>query len=132
MVFNGPEIESKTAYEIETELGGSGPNRTGFGGRPKLINFYMEDGDVAALPVLDKLDVDALCCGKTVPVLTVLDAHGGAETRVCGVKVTKAEGVVTEITFVALRPVTFTVASGTWAIDEQPVHDNPGSGKSAF
>ena len=111
---------SKTAYEIESELKGSAADRTGFGGRPELINFYMEDGDVAALPVLDKLDVDALCCGKTVPVLTVLDANGGAKTHVCGVEVTKAEGVVTEIKFVASSElsVTLTVASGAWAIDE--------------
>jgi len=111
---------SKTAYEIESELKGSAVVRTGFGGRPELINFYMEDGDVAALPVLDKLDVDALCCGKTVPVLTVLDANGGAKTYVCGVEVTKAEGAVTKIKFVTSSKlsVTLTVASGVWAIDE--------------
>lgn len=111
---------SKTAYEIESELKGSAVDRTGFGGRPELINFYMEDGDVAALPVFDKLDVDALCCGKTIPVLTVLDDNGGAKTHVCSVEVTKSEGVVTEIKFVASSELsmTFTVASGEWAIDE--------------
>ena len=114
---------SKTAYEIESELRGSAVDRTGFGGRPELINFYVKStSDLSALPVLDKLDVDALCCGKTVPVLTVLDDNKGTSTYVCSVDITKTEGVVTEIQFTPVNVgawfVTFTVADGTWAFAE--------------
>lgn len=109
----------KTAYEIETELMGSGVNRTGFGGRPELINFYVEDGDLSPLPKLEKLSINYLRCGKAVPVLTVLDQNGHSKTFVCDVEVTVADDAVTAVKFIAGEiSMTFTVETGEWAIDE--------------
>jgi len=102
---------SKTAYEIETELGGSGPNHTGFGGRPELINFYVEStSDVSALPVLGKLEIDALRCGKMIPVVTI--AGETPKTAVAGVTVS-----TTEVTFtVGSDSFVYTIATKTWAL----------------
>ena len=108
---------SKTAYEIETELGGSGPNRTGFGGRPELINFYVESmSDVSALPVLDEMTIAALRCGKIIPVLTVADEGGnsGPATVVADVGVSE-----TEVMFAfGNNGFIYTIATKTWAAAE--------------
>lgn len=101
---------SKTAYEIETELGGSGPNRTGFGGRPELINFYVESqSDVSALPVLDEMTINALRCGKIIPVVTI--AGETPKTEVAGVMVSD-----TEATFKLAKDLfVYTIETKTWA-----------------
>lgn len=101
---------SKTAYEIETELGGSGPNRTGFGGRPQLINFYVESTeDLSALPVLDQMTIDALRCGKIIPVMTM--ASGGTAVAIVSV----STAAVTFI--VGINAFVYTIATKTWAFD---------------
>ena len=105
---------SKTAYEIETELGGSGPNRTGFGGRPELINFYVEStSDLSALPVLDQMTIDALRCGKIIPVVTI--AGETPTTAVAAVAVSE-----TQVIFVISNSTGFiyTIATQTWAVGE--------------
>ena len=104
---------SKTAYEIETELGGSGPNRTGFGGRPELINFYVEStSDLSALPVLDQMTIDALRCGKMVPVVTI----AGETPKIAVAVVTVSE---TEVTFAVGRgSFVYTIETQTWAVGE--------------
>ena len=85
---------SKTAYEIESELKGSAVDRTGFGGRPELINFFFdgsgESVDVSMMPKFDALDIYALRCGKMIPVVAKLLADGESESCVCAVKVTMA------------------------------------------
>lgn len=105
---------SKTAYEIESELKGSAANRTGFGGRPELINFYVESTeDLSALPVLDKLDVDALRCGKVIPVVTIPGSDSSAATTVASVYVTESD-----VAFkVGLHIFVYTIADKTWALD---------------
>ena len=104
---------SKTAYEIETELGGSGPNRTGFGGRPELINFYVEStNDLSALPVLDQMTIDALRCGKIIPVVTI----AGETPKTAVAVVTVSE---TEVTFaVGSDSFVYTIETQTWAVGE--------------
>ena len=127
---------SKTAYEIETELKGSGANRTGFGGRPELINFYMdnsgESADVSMVPALETLEINALRCGKEIPVLTKLGADGASKTSVCGVEVTISGDAVATVVFKDADgdTLTFTVASGEWAFaaaetetEPEPAHD---------
>lgn len=102
---------SKTAYEIETELGGSGANRTGFGGRPELINFYVEStSDVSALPVLGKLEIDALRCGKMVPVVTIAGESPITMVAYVVSTDTTVSFVVGENTF------TYTIETKTWAV----------------
>lgn len=102
--------ERKTAYEIETELGGSGPNRTGFGGRPELINFYVASGDdVSALPVLDEMTIAALRCGKIIPVVTI--AGEMPKTAVADVMVSE-----TEVKFhVGNSHFVYTIETKIWA-----------------
>lgn len=100
---------SKTAYEIETELGGSGENRTGFGGRPQLINFYVESAsDPSALPVLDQMMIDALRCGKIIPVVTT--AGGNTDVAVVAVSTTAVTFIAGGVSFV------YTIATKTWAV----------------
>lgn len=101
---------SKTAYEIETELGGSGENRTGFGGRPELINFYIESAsNLSALPVLDQMTVDALRCGKIIPVVTI-----AGETPITTLAYTVSTD--TTVSFVVgENTYTYTIATQTWA-----------------
>ncbi len=112
---------SKTAYEIETELKGSAANRTGFGGRPELINFFFDGSgetvDASMMPKFDTLDLYALRCGKMVPVVTKLLADGESESCVCAVKVTMADEAPETVVFTtpAGDTLTFTVADGTWA-----------------
>lgn len=117
---SGGNVSSKTAYEIETELMGSGANRTGFGGRPELINFYMDNSgespDVSMVPGLDGLDINALRCGKMIPILTKLGTDGASKSSMCGVEVTMSEGAVATVIFKDADgdALTFTVASGEW------------------
>lgn len=104
---------SKTAYEIESELGGSGPNRTGFGGRPELINFYVESGnDLSALPVLDQMTIDALRCGKIIPVITIANVEGASISGIAmaGVSDTEVRIKFSNDTFV------YTIETKTWAV----------------
>lgn len=104
---------SKTAYEIETELGGSGPNRTGFGGRPELINFYVESmSDLSALPVLGRLEIDALRCGKMVPVVTI-----AGETPKTAVAIVEVNDERVKFT-VGNNYFVYTIATKTWALGE--------------
>ena len=119
-----PKTMSMTAYEIESELRGSAADRTGFGGRPELINFYVgSTEDLSALPVLDKLDVDALRCGKVVPVVTILAT---VETTIASVAVTESD-----VTFKAgENSFVYTIATKTWALgtnesepDPEPHHE---------
>lgn len=108
---------SKTAYEIESELGGSSENRTGFGGRPELINFYMESpSDLSALPVLDQMTIDALRCGKIIPLLTIADMGEGAiATFVAGVRMNDAQvGLMSNNEAIII----YTIATKTWAVGE--------------
>lgn len=112
---------SKTAYEIETELKGSAADRTGFGGRPELINYFIDGSgdsvDASMLPAFDSLDMFALRSGKLIPVITKLLADGESETCVCAVKVTMNASKVETVVFTmpAGDTLTFTVADGTWA-----------------
>lgn len=111
---------SKTAYEIESELGGSAVARTGFGGRPELINFYMdnsgESADISMIPALETLEINALRCGKIIPVLTKLGEDGASKVSVCGVEVTVVDDAVATVVFKDADgdTLTFTVASGEW------------------
>ena len=108
---------SKTAYEIESELMGSAATRTGFGGRPEMINFYMEGEDVSTLPQFRPFDLCFLRCGKLIPVLTVLGQNGASETVVCGVEVAMENDEVTTVTFKinSNMSLVYTVATGEWA-----------------
>ena len=112
---------SKTAYDIESELKGSAVVRTGFGGRPELINFFIDGSgdsvDASMMPKFDALDLYALRYGKMVPVVTKLLADGESESCVCAVKVTMADDVPETVVFTtpAGDTLTFTVADGTWA-----------------
>ena len=104
---------SKTAYEIESELGGSSENRTGFGGRPQLINFYVESrSDLSALPVLDQMTIDALRCGKIIPVLTIAEVEDGTFTGIPQIVVGDGAlkfAIAEEAGFV------YTIETKTWA-----------------
>ena len=112
---------SKTAYEIESELMGSGADRTGFGGRPELINFYIdgsgESVDASMMPKLDKLDINGFRSGKMVPVVTVLGEDGAAKTCLCAVEITVSNDAVATVVFTdtAGNTLTFTVTTGEWA-----------------
>lgn len=103
---------SKTAYEIESELKGSAVDRTGFGGRPELINFYVESTeDLSALPVLDSLTIDALRCGKIIPVVTNASL---LETMIAVVGVTDEN-----VNFVVGNDMlVYTIATKTWALSD--------------
>ena len=120
---------SKTAYEIESELKGSAVDRTGFGGRPELINFYVESAeDPSALPVLDSLTIDALRCGKIIPVITIVETFLTDVARV-GVTESEVELLAAGVTFV------YTIATKVWAVGRVPgglIHDpDDGDGKSS-
>ena len=116
-----PKTMSKTAYEIESELKVSAADRTGFGGRPELINFYVESTeDLSALPVLDKLDVDALRCGKVIPVVTI-PGDSDAATTVASVDVTE-----NDVTFkVGENSFVYTIADKTWALGASESEPEP-------
>lgn len=118
-----PVETGKTAYEIESELMGSSATRTGFGGRPEFINFYMDASDnlpnLSSLPKFRPIDIDFIKCGKMIPIVTVASAHGSStmifDTEV---RVDPLENVIRFTRHDSHQELIYNIETGEWTLGE--------------
>lgn len=110
----------KTAYEIESELMGSSATRTGFGGRPEFINFYVDVSDkpvnLSSLPKFRPIDIDFIKCGKMIPIVTIVGADH-VQTVIAGVAFSELEHTLMFI-FDNQEGLVYDIETGEWSFSD--------------